>query len=202
MMKKLFGISVLALGLSLASNAMAADVAASCAGCHGTDGVTTDQNIPTIAGASATYISSTLNDYKKKTRPCSEVTVLSGDKKGQKSDMCKVAADLSPADIDALAKTFSAKPFVKFKQPVDAALAAKGKEINAKLCDKCHTEGGTVAEDDSGILGGQPIPYLKAQLQEFKDGKRPVPQKMKPKLDEVQPSDFDALANFYASSGK
>jgi sulfide dehydrogenase cytochrome subunit len=32
--------------------------------------------------------------------------------------------------------------------------AAKGKAIHACACDKCHTEGGSVVEDDAGILAG------------------------------------------------
>lgn len=203
MMKKLFGLSVLAsgvvLGMSLATGAMAADPAASCAGCHGTDGVSADANVPTIAGASATYLSATLNDYKKKERPCVEVAVSAGDKKGTKSDMCKVAADLSAADIDAVAKAFSAKKFARFKQTPDAALAAKGKAIHEAQCDKCHTEGGSVADDDAGILAGQPAAYLKEQLTDYKSGKRAAPTKMKPKSDALQPADIDALAAYYAS---
>jgi sulfide dehydrogenase cytochrome subunit len=203
MMKKFFGLSVLAsgmvLGLSLATSALAADPAASCAGCHGTDGASTTANIPSIAGMSATYLSSTLNDYKKKERPCSEVTVVAGDKKGTKSDMCKVAADLAAADIDAVAKTFSAKKFARFKQDADAALAAKGKAIHEAQCDKCHTEGGSVADDDAGILAGQPAAYVKEQLTDYKSGKRAAPTKMKPKTDALQAADIDALAAYYAS---
>lgn len=204
MMKKLFGLSVLAsgavLGLSLATSAMAADPTASCAGCHGTDGVSTTANIPSIAGMSAAYLSSTLSDYKKKERPCTEVAVVAGDKKGTKSDMCKVAADLSPADIDAAAKAFAGKKFAAFKQDADAALAAKGKAIHEAQCDKCHTEGGSVADDDAGILAGQPLAYVKAQLTDYKSGKRTAPTKMKPKTDALQPADIDALAAYYASS--
>ena len=203
MKKKLPGILILASGaflcLSLATGAMAADLAAGCSGCHGTDGVSTDPNSPTIAGASAAYHTATLNDYKKKERPCGEVVITAGDKKGTKSDMCKVLADVSAADIEQLAKTFSAKKFVRFKQTVDAAAAAKGKDINDKLCGACHSEGGSVADDDAGILAGQPLAYLKAQLDAYKAGKRSGPTKMKPKFDSLQAADLDALAQYYAS---
>ncbi len=198
-MNKLIGISLLAIGLSLASGAMAADPAASCAGCHGTDGVSTDPNVPTIAGMSAEYLKGALQSYKKKARPAAEVTITAGDKKGTKSDMYKAIADLSDADIATVANSFAAKKFVRAKQSADAALAAKGKEIHDKLCDKCHTEGGSVADDDAGILAGQWMPYLKAQLADYKAGKRPVPTKMQPKLDQVQPGDIDALVNYYGS---
>jgi sulfide dehydrogenase cytochrome subunit len=203
MTKKLSGLLMLAsgalLGFSLTTGALAADLAASCAGCHGTDGVSTDPNSPSIAGASAAYLSATMNDYKKKERPCAEVTVTAGDKKGTKSDMCKAVADVSAADIEQLAKTFSAKKFVRFTQTADAAAAAKGKEIHDKSCNACHSEGGSVADDDAGILAGQPLAYLKAQMADYKAGKRTMPPKMKPKFDALQPADLDALAQYYAS---
>jgi cytochrome c553 len=56
-----------------------------------------------------------------------------------------------------------------------------------------------VAEDDGGILAGQPLAYLKAQLADYKSGKRSAPTKMKPKTDALQPADIDALAAYYAS---
>ncbi|WP_158240619.1 c-type cytochrome [Telmatospirillum siberiense] len=192
-------LPVAVCGLLLAGAAMAADPAASCAGCHGPDGNSTDSSMPSIAGASVAYLSGTLNEYKSKQRPCSEVAVLAGEKKGTKTDMCKLVADLSAADIDALAKTFSAKKFVRFKQEIDPALAAKGKTVHDAQCEKCHSEGGSVAEDDAGILAGQPLAYLKTQLADYKSGKRPAPSKMQPKISPLQPADLDALAAYYAS---
>ena len=190
--------SVTAAALLLGSAAFA-DPADSCAGCHGKDGVSTEAAIPTIAGMSAKYLADTLGDYQKKTRPCPETTVVSGDKKGSKTDMCQIATALSAGDVASVAKTYSSKPYVKTAQAADAALAAKGKAIHDKQCEKCHTEGGTVADDDSGFLGGQKAAYLLAQLKDFKDKKRPVPTKMQPKLDEVQLSDLDALVAYYSS---
>ncbi len=198
-MNKLFGISLVAVGLSLTSGALAADPVEACAGCHNKDGVSTDSKVPTLAGMSAKYLSDTIGDYQKKARPCPEATVINGDKKGSKTDMCQVVKDLSAADIAKIAQYYSNQTYVKAKQTSDAALAAKGKDIHVKLCDKCHTEGGTVADDDSGFLGGQWMPYLEAQLKDFKAGKRPVPTKMKPKLDEVQDSDIPALVQYYGS---
>ncbi len=199
-MKSLLGVSLLTVGLGLASAAMAADPAASCAGCHGVNGVSTDPNVPTISGMSIDYLADTLKAYKAKKRTAAEMTISAGDKKGTKSDMFKAVADLSDADFDTLGKIFSDKPFVPAKQKADPALAAKGKEIHDKLCEKCHTESGSVASDDSGILAGQWMPYLKTQLVDYKTGKRPVPTKMQPKLDQVDPADFDALVAYYGSA--
>ena len=200
LVKKLLTVSLLTAGLTLASGAMAADNAASCAGCHGTDGVSTYPNTPTISGMSVDYFTATLQAFKKKTRPATEVAITAGDKKGTKSDMVKAIADLSDADFTALAQSFAAKKFVRGKQTADAALVAKGKDVHDKLCDKCHTEGGSVAEDDAGILAGQSMTYLKVQLADFKSGKRPSPTKMQPKIDLMQASDIDALVAYYGSA--
>jgi sulfide dehydrogenase cytochrome subunit len=191
---------ILSIGLGSALVARAGDPAAACAGCHGTDGISSDASVPTITGMSFDYFADSMHAYQKKLRSGTEMTIISGDKKGSKSDMVKAVADLSDADIDALAKIYSNKKFIRAKQSADPALAAKGKEIHDKLCDKCHTEGGSAASDDSGILAGQWMPYLKAQMVDYKTGKRPVPTKMQPKLDQVQTSDFDALVAYYGSA--
>jgi sulfide dehydrogenase cytochrome subunit len=179
--------------------ALAADPMDTCVGCHAKDGISTDTKVPTIAGMSVKYLTSTLGDYQKKTRPCPEATVLSGPQKGNKTDMCKVTTDLSAADIDKVAKSYSAMKYAHATQTFDAALAAKGKAIHDKLCEKCHTESGTVPDDDAGFLGGEMIGYLTAQMDDYKAAKRPMPLKMQPKIDEVQPGDIPALVNYYAS---
>jgi cytochrome subunit of sulfide dehydrogenase len=193
----------LLLGIALATtNVWAADVgklAEGCANCHGKDGVSTESAVPTIAGFSAAYVEESLDHYKKKERHCPEATYHSGDKKGQKTDMCKVANDLSAADIKQLAQYFAGKKFVRAEQKFDPALAKKGKEIHDRSCEKCHSNNGSDPKDDSGMLAGQWMPYLKEALSDFKTGKRPIDKKMKPKIEKLDQADFDALVNYYGS---
>lgn len=193
----------LLLGIALATTgAWAADagkLAEGCAECHGKDGVSTESHVPTIAGFSAAYLEESLNHYKKKERHCPEATYESGAKKGQKTDMCKVANDLSPADIKAVAQHFAGKKFVRATQKFDPALAKKGAEIHERSCEKCHSNNGSDPKDDSGMLAGQWMPYLKEALSDFKTGKRPIDKKMKPKIEKLDQADFDALVNYYGS---
>ena len=193
----------LLLGITLATTSVwaaeAGKLAEGCANCHGKDGVSTESDVPTIAGFSAAYVEDSLNHYKKKERHCPEATYHSGDKKGQKTDMCKVANDLSAADIKQLAQFYAGKKFVRAEQKFDPALAKKGKEIHERSCEKCHSENGSVAKDDSGMLAGQWMPYLKEALSDFKAGKRPIDKKMKPKIEKLDQADFDALVNYYGS---
>lgn len=206
MTQKTTGFALLAgaglFGLSLVTGAWAADVnklVENCAHCHGKDGASTESDVPIIGGYSAPYLNDSLAVYKKKERPCPETKYRSGDKKGQKTDMCQVAKDLSDADIKQVAQYLAGKKFVRPQQKFDPALAKKGKEIHDRSCDKCHSEGGSLASDDAGITAGQWMPYLKEQFKEFKAGKRPMVKKMKPKMEKLEPADIDALINYYGS---
>jgi sulfide dehydrogenase cytochrome subunit len=128
------------------------------------------------------------------------VTVPAGPKKGTKSDMCKVVADLSEADAEAVARYLSEQKFVRAKQPFDAAKAQKGSSVYKLRCEKCHENNGASPDEDNGILAGQWTPYLREQLVGFRTGKRPLDDKMKLRLDKVTKEDEEALLHFFASS--
>lgn len=188
--------------LFLATGAWAADVnklVENCANCHGKDGASTESDVPIIGGYSATVLGDNLTAYKKKARPCPETKYRNGDNKGQKTDMCQVAKDLSEADIKQVAQYFAGKKFVRSVQKFDPVLAKKGKGIHERLCEKCHSEGGSLASDDAGMMAGQWMPYLREQFKDYKAGKRPMVKKMKPKMDKLETADIEALINYYGS---
>jgi sulfide dehydrogenase cytochrome subunit len=137
--------------------------------------------------------------YKDQERPCPEHTVPSGPKKGQKTDMCRVTKELTEADIKGLADYFADKKFVSAKQSFDAAKAQRGKQVHDRLCEKCHSEGGTEPDEETGRLAGQWKPYLELSLKQFMKNERAAPKKMKPKIEALSDSDAEALAHFYAS---
>jgi sulfide dehydrogenase cytochrome subunit len=193
------GAAIAVLGASAAHAADAAKLAEGCDNCHGKDGVSAESTVPSIAGLSAQYIVDSMKSYKKKDRPCVEAKYLAGDKKGQKSDMCKVAGELSDADAKAVAQFFGGKKFVRAKQPFDAAKAKHGKAVHERDCVKCHEKGGSSPDDDAGILAGQWTHYLKEQFTHYRAGKRPQEEKMKAKIDKLGKDDEDALLHFYAS---
>ena len=190
------------LGLAAASSAFADGATVfdqQCAACHGKNGISTESMIPIIAGYSQKYIVDSIGLFRKKTRFCAEVTIPSGPKKGSKSDMCKVVANLSDADADAVAKHLSGLKFVRAKQPFDAAKAQKGTAVYKLRCEKCHEDSGSSPDEDNGILAGQWMPYLREQLIGFRAGKRPIDDKMKQRLDRVTKEEEDALLHFFAS---
>jgi sulfide dehydrogenase cytochrome subunit len=189
-------------GLAAATTARAADgatVAEQCAVCHGKNGASTESSIPIISGYSAKYIAESLANFRKKVRTCAEVTVPSGPKKGTKSDMCKVVADLSEADADAVARHFAAQKFMRAKQPFDAAKAQRGSSVYKLRCEKCHENTAASPDEDHGILAGQWTPYLREQLANFRSGRRPLDDKMKLRLDKVGKDEEEALLHFFAS---
>ncbi len=189
-------------GLLLAPVAWAVDLNQAiefCTGCHGKDGISTDPEVPIIAGYSMEYMVSTMTEFKKKERPCTPMTIRTGDKKGTKTDMCQNLKDFSDADIKQVAQHFTGKKFVSAKQKFDAPLAEKGKAIFNKDCEKCHADGGKLASDDAGLLAGQWTPYLRAQYRDFVTGKRVIPKKMKPKIEAISKDDYEAILNYWAS---
>ena len=191
-----------ALGMAFAAGAGAADgaaVAEKCTQCHGRNGVSAESNIPIIAGYSAKYLADSIRAFRRKIRTCAEVTIPSGPKKGTKSDMCKVSADLSEAETDAVAKHFAAQKFVRARQPFDAARAKQGAAVYKLRCEKCHENNGASPDEDNGILAGQWTPYLREQLANFRAGRRPIDDKMKLRLDKVTREDEEALLHFFAS---
>lgn len=180
----------------------AADVdkmVAVCADCHGKAGASKDPEVPIIGGYSTEFLVNNLTAYQTKDRDCPETKFREGSKKGEKTDMCHIVKDFSEADIKAVAGYFAKQKFVRAKQTFDPALAKKGKSLHADYCEKCHSNGGTSAEDDTGLPAGQWMPYLRHALNEFKTGKRPIPKKMKAKLDDVSDADLEALINYYGS---
>jgi len=189
------------LALPTAPAAAAPAAAKECTQCHGDNGVSQNKDIPTIAGMSAFYLDGQIQAYQKGQRPCPK-TKYPNDPAKPATDMCAMAKNLSPADSAVVDKYFASLPALPAKQTLDAGLAAKGKSIHDAHCEICHSNGGSFADDDAGILAGQWMPYLVATLTDYHDGKRIQPDKMKPQTAALSAEDIKALAEFYASEDK
>ena len=197
----ILGAIVLVNGL-LINGAAAADVTTltqSCENCHGKDGVSQDPKIPTIAGNSSYYLVLAMQSFRDKSWPCEDVKYSAGPHKGETSNMCKATEKLSDADMESIGDYYADKPFVRAKQSFDADLAKRGKGIHEMHCAKCHEDGGSSPDDDAGMLAGQWMPYLEEQFKEYKAGKRPMPKKMQPKIEELSQDDIKALVQYYGS---
>lgn len=171
----------------------------SCNACHGEVGVSKSDAFPSIAGLSSIYIIDSFAAYKDRLRPCEQKAYLSGPRKGEKDDMCRLGDTLSPQQIKLLADYYAGQPFVQAIQPFDPQLAKRGASLHQSQCAKCHEAAGSVADDDSGILAGQWMGYMQQQFDAYTSGKRAMPEKMKQKMDKLTAEDSQALIHYYGS---
>jgi cytochrome subunit of sulfide dehydrogenase len=178
--------SGLLLGTAHLSAAPTATMLAdTCAGCHGTDGASTGPATPSIAGNSEIYMVDTMNAFKSGERPS---TVMG-----------RIAKGYSEEEFKLMGSHFAKQSIAKTSQKLDAAQVKAGKKLFGKNCEKCHDEKGGLADDDSGILASQWLPYLQYSMVDFKDGSREMVKKMKKKVKKLSDAELDALLQFFAS---
>lgn len=177
--------------------AQAPAAAENCASCHNDNGVTTDANIPTIAGVGSFFLENQFAIFAESARPC----VADAFSDDEAADHCALVSGISEDERMALAEYYGEMSFEPFEQEVDAALAEQGGSIHAASCDRCHTASGSEPFDDAGILAGQPIPYLIEQFKHYKAGERWQPESMAEVM-QLEEDQMKALANFYASEAQ
>lgn len=195
-------INILAISVIFLSNislAYSSDEAiAMCNDCHGKNGVSTNSDVPTIAGYSEVSILDAMAAYIDETRPAKSMKFKHGDTSRPETDMITIAKEVED-DLDAIAAYYAEQTFVPAKQDFDAAQAKKGAEIHEKKCDSCHYEGGSVADDDAGRLAGQWMPYLKQSFDDYRSGSREADKKMIRKVKKFSDEEISYLLHYYAS---
>ena len=199
---KRFANLLLVILISVWGSALAGDldaIIADCNDCHGDNGVSQWNDMPTIAGIDAFVHSDALYVYRDEARPCATGPYRQGDTSRPETSMCAVTADMSDDDIEAIAEHYAALPFVPAKQDFDAALAEAGKAIHDAECDRCHSDGGSNPEDEASIIAGQWMGYLETTFAQYAAGEREQPRKMKEKMDALSAEDTKALIHYYAS---
>lgn len=194
-----FMLSVVTLGIPALASADVDALMQECNGCHGDNGVSQWSDVPTIAGLAEFVHVDALFIYQDEARPCAESEYRQGDTSRPATTMCAIAAELGEDDIDALAAAYAELPYVKAKQDFDADLAAAGKAIHDKDCERCHSEEGTNPDDEAGMLGGQQMGYLRDAFAAYADSSREQPGKMQEKLDALSADEIEALVHYYGS---
>jgi len=160
-------------------------LADTCAGCHGTDGASTGPATPSLAGKSETYIVDSMVAFKSGERPS---TVMG-----------RIAKGYSEEEFKLMASVFAKQPIAITRQKLDTAKVDAGSKLYEKNCAKCHDEYGGLADDDSGILFSQWLPYMQFSMEDFKAGSREMPKKMKKKVKKLSDDEIEALLQFFAS---
>ncbi len=194
-----FVLSILMIGFPAIASADVDAIMDDCNGCHGDNGVSQWSDVPTIAGLAEFVHVDALYIYQDEARPCAESEYRQGDTSRAATTMCAVVADLSEDDIDEIAAAYAELDYVKATQDFDAGLVAAGLALHDEHCDRCHSEAGTSAEDEAGMLGGQQMGYLRDAFAQYADESREQPGKMKKKMDLLSADDAEALVHYYGS---
>jgi sulfide dehydrogenase cytochrome subunit len=200
-MRRITEIAFLLL-IALSGIAAAQDpdsIMAGCADCHGDNGVSQWNDVPTIAGIDAFVGSEALFIYRDQARPCASSEYRQGDTSRVPTDMCEVVSEFSDELIEGVAEYFSNQTFVAAKQAFDAELVVAGEEIHDRDCERCHSDGGSNADDEAGILAGQWTGYLQTAFDEYASGEREQLDKMQEAMAKLSADDVQALLAYYAS---
>ena len=161
---------------------------ASCARCHGANGISTTKGVPHLAGQRAAYLDLQLRAYRQSARVQSGMTgivrYLSDDA------LVKVAAYYASLDPPRPAAP-PAKAAAARLDPVQAGKAA------AAACSGCHGEAGVSSMPGMPSLAGLDPKYVIAAMQAYKSGQR-ANDMMKAIAAGASESEVSNLALYYA----
>jgi cytochrome c553 len=157
--------SVIAALIACSSLARASDIAAGkekaelCAGCHGDDGVSQTENIPSLAGQQDQFVQWQLVYFR------------AGSRKSEQ--MQPIVEQLDNSDIRNLGAYFASLTPTPGKQPDDNPdLSEKGAQAAAgRRCASCHTDSYAGTKGVARIAG-QREEYLSKALHDYKLGVR------------------------------
>lgn len=180
------------IGLGFSAAAQAGGVSGSmlgntCAGCHGVNGASAAETMPTIGGQSKTYLESAMKQY----RDGSRASTIMG----------RIAKGYNDEQISAMSQFFAKQQWVSAPQKTEAKLVKQGEKVYAKSCKMCHAANGTkVADGAPPRLAGQWSAYLRLFLDCANDPKCANKHPMREQLfEKTTKADIDALLQFFAS---
>ncbi len=132
-----------------------------CAGCHGTDGNSIKEGVPSLAGLQPEYFIPALKSY------------LQGKRKGA-AIMKNFKLSLNQRDVRQLAVFFAAQK--RQRSPLGKRLnVADASDALAHRCLGCHGENGNSTHPDIPTLAGQNASYLIKAMRTYRDKKRQNP---------------------------
>ena len=173
-------------GGALAQSGALAEKIQLCSACHGEDGNSKLEKIPSLAGQPAFY---TLNQL---------FLMREGVRKVEA--MAPIVKDLKDDDLTNLSQHFAALAPKRSDEAVDAALAKKGAEIaTQRRCSSCHLPS-LAGQEQMPRLARQRIDYLVETLKSYRDSPRPgADTAMSAAIAGATDADLTALAHYAAS---
>jgi cytochrome c553 len=157
-----------------------------CGGCHGEDGNSRVEKIPSLAGQPEFFVLNQLFLMREGVRKVEVMTPF--------------VKDLKDADLEALSKHYGQLAAKPSDEPVDPTLVKRGTELSdAKRCASCHLP--TMAgRDQMPRLARQRIDYLVHSMKEFRDGTRSAADTlMSNVVAGMSDADLTALAHYVTS---
>jgi cytochrome c553 len=176
-------------GASAESIGRGATLALRCTMCHGARGLSA-ANTPNLAGQYAVAIYKELMDFKTGARISAVMAPLVG--------------DLSDQDMRDLAAYYAYLPRVLGSSPANEPpeIVASGAPLRGIApCGACH--GDISSKPGAAWLEGQPLDYLRTQLQDFASGARrnDIGEQMRNVARGMTVAEIDAASRFYAGLG-
>ena len=165
------------------------DLARTCNGCHGLNGVSVGPSMPSIAGLSETYLKNVLLQWK------------SGER--YSATMGRHVKGYSDEELSALAAYYAKLPWVPVVQKTDAKTLAKGKDATER-CETCHGATGSEPDDEeTPKLHGQWAQYMELEILKYRTESIKMPhKKMRTNSKKLDEADVSAVAKFYGAQKK
>jgi cytochrome c553 len=154
-----------------------------CGACHGEDGNSKMEKIPSLAGQPAFFILNQLFLMREGVRKVEA--------------MAPIVKDLKDEDLDKLSKHFAALQPKRSDEKLDRTLVKRGGEVvEERRCTSCHLR--TLAgQDQVPRIAKQRIDYLIMALKSYRDTQRPgADTAMSAPIAGASDADIDALAHY------
>jgi cytochrome c553 len=157
-----------------------------CAGCHGEDGNSRMENIPSLAGQPEFFVLNQLFLMREGVRKIEA--------------MMPFVKDLKDDDLAGLAKHFAGLTPKPSDEKVDPALARRGGELVARMrCGSCH-QPDLAGQQQMPRVAKQRVDYLIYSLKAYRDDQRTGADTLMSNVVAGMPdSDIAALAHYAAS---
>ena len=162
-------------------------IAATCAKCHGDNGVSHTVGVPSLIGQDPKYLVETMQSYVSGDRPSDE----------SNAKMKTALEALKHKDFINVAMFYALQKDGLTRAPTPAEGDAAVAKDSLSRCVKCHGENG-VGVSPSPSLAGQDWTYLVKSLHAYKDGSRDD-DTMGPKTKKLDEAEMKNLAAYYSN---
>jgi cytochrome c553 len=171
---------------ALAQNATFAEKLQLCSACHGDDGNSKMEKVPSLAGQPAFFILNQLFLMREGVRIVEAMT--------------PIVKDLKDDDLIKLSEHFAKLAAKKSDEPLDPALAKRGAEVSTeRRCGSCHLPS-LAGQEQMPRVAKQRIDYLIVTLKSYRDSPRPgADTAMSAAIAGATDADIAALAHYAAS---